>query len=61
MSRTEKKRLKKKKEHFFVLERSHIGPFDRFGGENVEIGTIVLSRDSDLTDRPRGIDQIDRT
>ena len=27
----------------------------------VEIGTIVLSRDSDLTDRPRGIDQIDRT
>lgn len=27
----------------------------------VEIGAIDLSRDSDLTDRPCGIDQIDRT
>ena len=27
----------------------------------VEIRTIVLLRDSNLTDRPRGIDQIDRT
>ena len=32
-----------------------------FGTATVEIGTIVLSRDSNLTDRPRGIDQIDRT
>ena len=52
---------KKKEPFFFVLEQSHIGPFDQFGGENVEIGTIVLSRDSNWTDRPRGIDLIDRT